>query len=182
VSEQSPASHDPQLRQVEQARLARFCQTIHKHSRALDLAIEDSFGGELAPGEWRRAFESSEPHEVNRTMVVTGDYSAVLNAYVEVLKASAGARLIGLLAHRRPHAEQAFKAVNADGGLTDVQMTLLNDLYVLEGRLEHASPDVDAEEVRKAVERLRQALPELIENTRDWLGRHGIELNAAGSV
>jgi len=56
------------------------------------------------------------------------------------------------------------------------QAVMLNELYVLEGRLEHASPDVDAEEVRAAVERLREALPGLIESTVSWLGRHGLEL------
>jgi uncharacterized protein YutE (UPF0331/DUF86 family) len=117
-----------------------------------------------------------EPRDANRTMVVTGDHSAVLNAYVEILKASAGARLIGLLPHRRPHAEQVFKALVTDGGLIEDQAALLNELYVLEGRLEHASSDVDAEEVRYAVERLRKALPELIESTRTWLARHGVEL------
>jgi hypothetical protein len=121
-------------------------------------------------------FESAEPHDANRTMVVTGDHSAVLNAYVEILKASAGSRLVGLLPHRRPHAEQAFEALVADGGLTKDQAALLNEIYVLEGRLEHASPDVDAEEVRIAVERLRKALPTLIDSTRAWLHRHGVEL------
>jgi hypothetical protein len=100
----------------------------------------------------------------------------VLNAYVEILRASAGSRLIGLLPYRRPHAEQVFKALAADKGLTEAQATLLNELYVLEGRLEHASPDVDAEEVRDGIERLRQALPTLIETTHTWLRRHGIEL------
>jgi len=52
---------------------------------------------------------------------------------------------------------------------------LLNEVYVLEGRLEHASPDVDAEEVHDAVERLRSALPSLIESTCAWLLRYGIE-------
>jgi hypothetical protein len=99
-------------------------------------------------------------------MVVTGDYSAVLNAYVEILKASAGSRLIGLLPHRRPHASQVFEALVADKGLSKEQATLLNELYVLEGRLEHASPDVDAEEVRVAVERLRAALPELVKSAQ----------------
>lgn len=162
---------------AEQARLGRFFEAINKHRKALDLAIEESFGGELDPAEWRAAFDSIEPRDANRTMVVTGDHSAVLNAYVEVLKASAGARLIGLLPHRRPHASQIFEAVVADGGLTKAQAKLLHELYVLEGRLEHASPDVDAEEVRAAVERLREALPKLIESTRTWLQRHGIELS-----
>jgi hypothetical protein len=166
----------PKVLAAEQARLARFFQTINKHRKALDLAVEENFDGQLDPSEWRRAFDSSEPHDANRTMVVTGDHSAVLNAYVEILRASAGSRLIGLLPHRRPHADQVFEAIRADGGLTKRQVVLLNTIYVLEGRLEHASPDVDAEEVRSAVEELRTALPGLIESTSSWLARHGIEL------
>jgi hypothetical protein len=67
-------------------------------------------------------------------MVVTGDHSAVLNAYVEILKASAGARLIALLPHRRPHASQVFEAVVADDGFTKAQAKMLHELYFLEGR------------------------------------------------
>jgi hypothetical protein len=176
VSDRPPSAIDPNALKAEQARLARFFQSINKHRKALDLAIKEDFGGTLDPVEWRRAFESAEPNDANRTMVVTGDHSAVLNAYVEILRASAGSRLIGLLPHRRPHAEQVFKAIAADKGLTEAQVTLLNELYVLEGRLEHASPDVDAEEVRDGIERLRQALPSLIESARTWLDRRGIEL------
>lgn len=51
---------------------------------------------------------------------------------------------------------------------------MLNDSYVLEGRLEHASPDVDAEEVREHVERLREELPGLIESIHTWLKSYGI--------
>lgn len=160
---------------AEKARLARFFESIGKHRKALDLAIDENFGGQLDSGEWRAAFESAEPHDANRTMVVTGDHSAVLNAYVEILKASAGSRLVGLLPHRRPHADQVFEALVADDGLAKEQAVLLNEIYVLEGRLEHASPDVNAEEVREAIERLRKALPGLIDGTRKWLRRHGIE-------
>jgi hypothetical protein len=176
VSDRPRSNIDRNALLVEQARLARFFQSINKHRKALDLAIADDFGGTLDPTEWRNAFESIEPRDANRTMVVTGDHSAMLNAYVEILRASAGSRLIGLLPHRRPHAEQVFKAVAADEGLTEAQAKLLNELYVLEGRLEHASPDVDAEEVRNGIERLHQALPALIESTHTWLCRHGIEL------
>lgn len=165
----------PKALEVEQARLGRFFKTINKHRRALDLAIEQNFSGELDAVEWKSAFESPEPQDANRTMVVTGDHSAILNAYVEILKASAGSRLVGLLPHRRPHAEQVFEAVRIDGGVTKAQATLLNELYVLEGRLEHASPDVGAEEVREAIERLRHALPELIGSAETWLHRHGVK-------
>ncbi len=175
MSEDPPEKLGRNAYAAEQARLARFFQTISKHRKALDLAIEENFGGRLDPAEWRSAFESAEPYDANRTMVVTGDHSAVLNAYVEILKASAGSRLIGLLPHRRPHAGQVFDAVVADGGLTKDQAAFLNEVYVLEGRLEHASPDVDAEEVRDGVERLREALPGLIESAHVWLRRHGVE-------
>ncbi len=161
--------------QAERARLGRFLESIDKHRRALDLAVAENFGGELDPAEWRNAFESSDPRDTNRTMVVTGDHSAVLNAYVEILRASAGSRLLGLLPHRRPHADQVFEAVRADRGISKAQSALLSRLYVLEGRLEHASPDVDADEVRDAVEQLRKALPGLVESAVEWLGRHGVE-------
>ncbi len=161
---------------AEQARLARFFQTINKHRKALDVAIEENFAGQLDPAEWRRVFQSDEPRDANRTMVITGDHSAVLNAYVEILKAAAGSRLIGLLPYRRPHAEQVIQEIVADKGLSKDQAAILNEVYVLEGRLEHASPDVDAEEVRSSIEQLRQALPGLIESTHKWLLRHGIEL------
>ncbi len=59
--------------EAEQARLARFFQTINKHRKALDVAIEENFAGRLDPAEWRRAFQSDEPRDANRTMVVTGD-------------------------------------------------------------------------------------------------------------
>jgi hypothetical protein len=161
--------------QVEKARLARFFEAVGKHSKALDLAIEENFSGQLDPHEWRAAFESAEPHDANRTMVVSGDHSAALNAYVEILKASVGSRLVGLVPHRRPHADQVFAALVADGGLDEAQAALLNEIYVLEGRLEHASPDVDADEVRDAIERLRKALPGLIVSTHGWLRHHGVE-------
>lgn len=175
MAERAKASLNAKAVRVEQARLARFFETIAKHRRALELAIDENFGGQLDVAEWRAAFESPEPHDANRTMVVTGDHSALLNAYVEILRASAGARLLGLVPHRRPHAEQVFSAIAGDGGLDDGQVALLNELYVLEGRLEHASPDVDADEVRDAIERLRKALPDLIESTHAWLRRHGID-------
>lgn len=175
MPEKAPLRTSVRALQAETARLARFFETIAKHQGALDLAISENFDGSLDPTQWRIAFESAEPHDANRTMVVTGDHSAMLNAYVEILKASAGSRLIGLVPHRRPHAEQVFDAVASDGGLTMKQAALLNEVYVLEGRLEHASPDVDADEVREAVERFRSALPALIESTCAWLRRYGIE-------
>lgn len=176
MSREIVARLGPKAFEAEQARLAAFFKSIRKHRRALELVIEESFSGaDLDAIEWRSAFESSDPHDAIRTVVVTASHSAILNAYVEILRASAGSRLIGLLPHRRPDAGQGFEAVRADGGLTKEQASLLNNIYILEGRLEHASPNVEAEEVREAVEDFRSSLPELVESAQAWLDSHGIQ-------
>lgn len=77
MSEAPLSEFTPRSSRPEQARLGRFFATIAKHHKALDLAIEANFGGHLDPVEWRRAFESAEPHDANRTMVVTGDHSVI---------------------------------------------------------------------------------------------------------
>lgn len=167
-------SLSPKAVQAEEARLGRLCKSIHKHKAGLDFAVEESFGGEIDRKAWREAFESSDPHDTIRTMAVTGSYSAIVNASVEILKAAAGTRLIGLPPHRRPHADQVFAAVQDDDGLTEKQAALLNNCYAMEGRLEHASPDVASEEVREAVERLREELPGLVQSIRTWLESYSL--------
>lgn len=181
MTRQLKTSLNPKALQAEEARLARLCKSIHKHKAGLELAVEESFGGELDPTTWREAFESSDPHDALRTMAVTGSYSAIVNTTVEILKAAAGTRLVGLLPHRRPHADQVFASVQGDGGLMEGQAVLLNSCYVLEGRLEHASPDVGADEVREHVERLREELPELIKSIHTWLKSYGIVLGESST-
>lgn len=161
--------------------MARRFESIREHRAALEFAVIESFGGELDRPTWREAFDSSDPSDMLRTMAVTGSYSVIVNAYVEILKAAAGSRLIGLLPHRRPHADQVLAAVQSDGGLSDGQAKVLHDCYVLEGRIEHASPDVAADEIRKAVERLLKALPGLIESATTWLKSHGIAIDKAST-
>jgi hypothetical protein len=78
VAEEPGAAIDRKALRAERARLGRFFETIAKHRRALDLATEEGFGGRLEPAEWRSAFDSAEPRDANRTMVVTGDHSATL--------------------------------------------------------------------------------------------------------
>lgn len=47
MSEGSLPKIEPKALQAEQARLARFFETINKHRKALDLAIAEEFGGRL---------------------------------------------------------------------------------------------------------------------------------------
>ena len=62
VSDPQPAKICRKALAAEQARLARFFQTINKHRKALDLAIEENFGCLLEGGGWRIAFDSVELH------------------------------------------------------------------------------------------------------------------------
>lgn len=146
---------------------------MSKHRRALEAAIA-VFGEGLDASAWEEAFASADPGDTNRVLSVAGGYSTLINNYVELLKA--GARLAGLVRERRPNAERCFEVIRDDGGLTADQAETLTQLYGMEGRLEHASPDVQADEVREAVLRLRSELPKLVEQAVTWLGRHGIEV------
>jgi hypothetical protein len=102
----------PKALQAEEARLARLCKSIHKHRAGLDFAVEESFGGELDRKAWREAFESSDPHDTIRTMAVTGSYSAIVNASVEILKvSSSGSSHTASRSARVPSANRGQKAV-----------------------------------------------------------------------
>lgn len=113
---------------------------------------------------------------MNRTLKVVGGYEHLVNNLVELLRA--GARLAGLVQGRRPRAEDCLDAIHANGGLTGPQVELLGRLYLVRGRLGHASPDVTAEEVRAHVLLLVEHLPRLTRSSVDWLKRHGFDLAA----
>ena len=105
---------------------------------------------------------------------LTGCYSTLVNNYVELLKTSA--YMAGLTTHRRDHAKDVIELVRGDGGLTRDQADSLHQLFVLEGRVQHASPDVDADEVREAVELLRRVAPRLMRSVIEWLSQCGVEV------
>lgn len=159
---------------AEKARLMKRFKSINLHRQALDVAITDNFPGEFDERSWQEAFDSEEPRDANRCVVVAGGYSAIVNSLAETIKSATGKRLLGLLDYKRPRAEDAFKAVQEDGGISAQQAEVLHRLYTFEGRLEHLSPDVNADEVFEAVQLLRDELPGLVKSIQAWLGRHGI--------
>lgn len=156
---------------AEKSRIGRRIRSLAKHRAALDAAVAE-FGEDLDASAWEEAFSSDDPGDTNKVMAVTGGYSTLIKNYVELLKASA--RLTGLMPGRRPNAERCFEAIRDDGGLTKPQVELVKELYRFQGRMEHVSPDLSAEEIRDAILRLRDELPGLIEHTLAWLGRRGV--------
>jgi polyhydroxyalkanoate synthesis regulator phasin len=162
-----------QLR-VQTARLARRIESLEVHRSGLEQAAESFGGKELSLERWQHVFDSHDPLDVVARNGLTGCYSAVLNNYIELLKT--GAYLAGLTPHRRDHAKDAIDAVRKDGGITENQAKRLHELFLFEGRLQHASPDVDADEVLAAVELLRAEVTSLITAAIQWLERRGIEI------
>ncbi len=162
----------PSHRRAEEARLIRRIESLEVHRRGLDRAVESFGESDLNPQRWRDAFESAQPADVVARNGVTGCYSAVINGYVELLRT--GAYLSGLTPHKKDHTRNVIEQVLDDGGLDKRQANCLHELFVFEGRVEHASPDIRADEVREAVELLREHAPALIENAVRWLERHGI--------
>lgn len=168
-----PALTANQLR-VQTARLVRRIESLELHRTGLEQVVESLGGRELDHEAWQRVFDSHDPPDVVARNGLTGCYSAVVNNYIELLKT--GAYLTGLTPHRRDHAKDAIDAVCEDGGITENQAKRLHELFVFEGRLQHASPDVDADEILEAVGLLRAEATSLINAATQWLGRRGIEL------
>jgi hypothetical protein len=162
----------PSYVRAEEARLIRRLASLETHRCALDLAIEPFGGAALDREKWRRAFYSEDPSDVVARNGLTGCYSAFLNGYVELIKSAA--HLAGLTPHKRDHARNAIECMRGDGGVTKKQAEHLHSLFAFEGRVEHASPDITADEVREAVELLRGDAVALIEGAVAWLERCGI--------
>jgi hypothetical protein len=162
----------PSHLRAERARLIHRIESLDAHRLGLDRAVEPFGGGELDARKWRRAFDSMEADDIVARNGLTGCYSALVNGYVELLKS--GAYLGGLTAHKKPRAKDAIDLAQENGGVSEAQAELLHTLYVLEGRVEHASPDITAEEIREAVEALRGDAPALIAGAVEWLGPAGL--------
>lgn len=167
----------PRQMQVAKSRLAHRVESIAVHHAGLEQAVSGLGGSELNPQTWREIFDSHDPLDVVARNGLTGCYSTIVNNYVELLKASA--YLAGITSHKRDHAKDVIEAVCRAGGLSDEQADSLHQLFLFEGRLQHASPDVDADEVLDAVELLRKVAPELPRALLKWLARCGIEIDRA---
>lgn len=163
--------------QVATARLARRVESLAVHHTGLEQAVSGLGGAHLDPREWRDVFDSHDPLDVVARNGLTGCYSTIVNNYVELLKTSA--YMAGLTPHKRGHAKDVIDAVCADGGVTEDQADNLHQLFVFEGRLQHASPDVEADEVRDAVELLRAVAPDLLGALIAWLSRCGVDVTGA---
>jgi hypothetical protein len=161
-----PALKPAQL-QAEQARLLHRIESLEAHRLGLDKAVEAFGEGAIDPLKWEQAFHSSDPGDIVARNGLTGCYSAFVNGYIELIKS--GAYLAGLTPHKKYRTRDSIDLMRDSGGMTEDQAALLHSLFVLEGRVEHASPDIGADEIRDAVELLRKDAAALITNVVRWL-------------
>ena len=135
--------------------------------------VDGRFDGKV----WDHAFGSDEPDVIAQVIAVTGAYQALVNHLVEMLHAAG--RLVSLEACRgdtKPPAPRLIDAVREDGGLTAHQADVLKRLYQTRNELQHASLDVQADEVHAAIELLDKTIGRLVTSYVKWLDRYEVRI------
>jgi hypothetical protein len=141
--------------------------------KALRKAI-NQFGENFDAKTWRGAFDSADADDINRVFTVTGGYLALVNNTAEAIKT--GTELTGLQPTPSLGLPGIIDAIRVDGGFTDQQAKTFTELYRTRNRLQHASPDIDADEIRAQVRLLLNHLPRFVKSYLAWLAKHGIQV------
>ncbi len=158
---------------AELDRMNSKLERLASQRKALRKAITQ-FGEDFDAKTWREAFNSADEDDINRVFMVTGGYLALVNNTGEAIKT--GAELTGLQSKPSLGLSGIIGAIRADGGFTDQQAKTFIELYRTRNRLQHASPDIDADEVRTQVRLLLNHLPRLVKSYLAWLAKHGIQV------
>jgi hypothetical protein len=169
---------DDQTEIVAQAaqldRLSAKLERLSAQRTALRKAM-NPFGGDFNAKGWTEAFDSPDPDDINRVFTVTGGYLALVNNTVEAVRA--GAKLTGLKpSPGMPGVSGMIDAIRVDGGFTSGQAETFTELYRTRNRLQHSSPDIQADEVHRQVRLLLRHLPRFVASYLAWLHAHNIEL------
>jgi hypothetical protein len=158
---------------TELDRMNSKLERLAAQRKALRKAIHQ-FGENFDAKTWREAFDSADADDINRVFTVTGGYLALVNNTAEAIKT--GTKLSSLQPTPSLGLPGIIDAIRADGGFTDQQAKTFIELYRTRNRIQHASPDIDADEVRTQVRLLLNHLPRFIKSYLTWLAKHGIQV------
>jgi hypothetical protein len=155
-------------------RIGSKLERLSAQRKALRRAMRE-FGREFDADTWADAFISPDSDDINRVFAVTGGYLALVNNTAEAVKA--GAKLAGM----SPTAgilgvPGLIDAIRLDGGFSDRQAETFVELYRTRNRLQHSSPDIEADEMHRQVRALLCHLPGFIKSYLAWLQKHDIRL------
>ena len=160
-------------RAAELDRVDAKLERLAAQRKALRSAME-KFGDGFDARGWTEAYDSPDPDDINRVFAVTGGYLALVNNTAEAIRA--GAKLTGLKSTPgMPGVSGIIDAIRADGGFTSGQAETFTELYRTRNRLQHSSPDIDADEVHRQVRLLLRHLPRFVESYLAWLEKHDVE-------
>jgi hypothetical protein len=163
---------DPRTAELD--RVSAKLERLSAQRKALRQAM-GQFGDDFDAKAWTKAFDSPDPEEINRVFTVTGGYLALVNNTAEAIRA--GAKLTGLKSTPGvPGVSGIIDAIRADGGFTPGQAETFAELYRTRNRLQHSSPDIQADEVHRQVRLLLRHLPRLVESYLAWLEKYDVEL------
>jgi hypothetical protein len=167
----------------DEARIIARFKRLGPQQRALALALGpfNDDQGNFDRRTWTEAFLSSDPEVIYRVIGVTGSFQGIVNHIVEMLHV--GARLAGLAptdGQDKPSAPRLIAAVRDDGGLTANQADVLIRLCRTRNDLQHASLDVQADQVYDDIVLLRKTLARLARSYVVWMERHDVHLLPRG--
>lgn len=155
-------------------RLSAKLERLSTQRQALRKAVLQ-FGENFDIKTWTDAFDSSDIDDINRVYTVTGGYLALINNMAEAVRV--GAKLTGTKPSEGSHGLPGLiETIRAGGGFSDQQAETFTELYRTRNHLQHASPDVQADEVHRQVHLLLGHLPRLLRSYLRWLKQHGLEL------
>jgi uncharacterized protein YutE (UPF0331/DUF86 family) len=168
-----------QRRGADEARILARLKRLAPQRRALALALQpfSDESGQFDLGRWETAFVSDDAQDIYRVFGATGAYQTLVNHLVEMLHV--GARLAGLgvaQGDQKASAPKLIDAVKRDGGLTANQAEVLKSLYSTRNDLQHASLDVQADEVYDEIVLLQKTLARFATSYVRWLEGHDIQL------
>ena len=155
-------------------RIGAKLERLSAQRKAL-LRAMDQFGDGFDVKAWTKAFDSPDPDDINRVFTVTGGYLALVNNTVEAIRV--GAKLTGLKSTPgMPGIPGIIDAIRAEGGFTSRQARTFTELYRTRNRLQHSSPDIQADEVHRQTRLLLGHLPRFVESYLAWLEKYDLEL------
>jgi hypothetical protein len=155
-------------------RIGSKLERLSAQRAALRKAIAE-FGGTFDAEIFSHAFNSPDPDDINRVFAVTGGYLALVNNTAEAVKA--GAKLAGFEPTQGLAGVPAIvESIRLDGGLSPQQAHTFTELYRTRNRLQHSSPDIDADEIHAQVRLLLNHLPRFVKSYMAWLQKHDIEV------
>jgi hypothetical protein len=177
LNEGADGQHAQESGEARVARVNRIASKLERlaaQRKALRVAI-GQFGDGFDAKAWADAFDSPDHKDINGVLTVTGGYLALVNNTAEAIRT--GAKLTDLKpTPGTPGLPGVIDAIRADGGFTSGQAETFTDLYRTRNRLQHASPDIEADEVRRQALLLLRHLPSLVKNYLAWLERRRVEL------